>query len=280
MVNNGLYGVDALGGMRPYNPELKGYLEDLRNKNTVSAYYDLMMTSFDPSDPMQRQMLDENIPGFTESKISVFESVHEQRAFIHRCSIVPKISPPERQRIVRILGGAERFLQHPMDDIVNVVAGNAEGDASSIIGAIRRFAIMISKPLAPGGNKDKNGVISGGMPGLFSYLTVPKEDRKAYDPYNRSARSDTLELRKAVATLLLKHFPRFLLGSYSPFDNDPAAKKKIADGAKLLVAYCEKVVDTIEPIGNVAKDFLPLAAAQPRADRVYRRQVQDAFSRP
>lgn len=268
--------MDALGGVRPHNDKLVPYLESLRDRQTLSAYYDLMMTAFDPSDPIQRQMLDENIPGFTESKISVFESVHEQRRFIHRCAIVPKISPPERQRVVRILGGAERFLQHPMDSIV-VAAHNQNPDTVGM--GLFQVAKKFAKSLAPGGKADG----SGGMPGLFSYLTVPKRERKAFDPYNRENRSESKDLRMAVATLLLKHFPRFLYGSYSPFESNTArgaSKTKVQQGAKSLVEYCEKVVDTIEPIGNVARDLLPLAAAQPRADRVYRGQVQEAFSRP
>jgi hypothetical protein len=242
---------------------MKPYLADLRDRAITGRYYDLLMSSFDPLDRNQRELLEKYVPGYTESKIDVYRACNEQKEFIQRCAVVPSIAPAEHQRIVRILGGAEKILIHPMD---KAIAASTLGSAKlGILGDIKKL----------GASKN-----DGALPGLFSFLTSPKDDRSGVAEPQKAELEKTEGLRLVYAELVLKHFPRYLQGAFSPFDDTTVSRKKTEAAAAELVKLCEAIVSEMQPLGDVANDMLRLMPAGQRAQRVSGPQVASQFSVP
>lgn len=269
MVQGGLYGPGALGGVRTQNEKLPAYLKQLRARDVTDKYYDLMMTAFDPLDPNQRQLLERYVPGYTESKISFFESCQEQISFIFRVSITPFISREEHQRCVRILGGAERLLKHPF---IEGILGEQEVVMQGLSALFIRTLTGMNQ-----------------LPGLFSFFTGRDgqngADRKADDPLELTgnrALAASRGAREYYAKLMLRHFPRYMTGSYDVFaQNDPIARRKAQQAASALVDRCEAVCRSLEPLGNVATRFLPQVNARGinnRANILNMANVQGAFT--
>lgn len=200
------------------------------------------------------------MPGYTDSKISFFESCQEQIAFIFRCSITPSISPDEHQRCVRILGGAERLLKHPF---IQGILQEQMDAMDSWAGRFLRF-----------------GNIYNQLPGLFSFFTTPSDARKGDDPLeiagNRDL-NDTRGAREYYAKLLLRHFPRYLTGSYGVFDQDPIARRKTTAAVSRLVDRCEAVCRALEPLGHVAQRMLNIPDRE-KGRHVTRGQIDQAFT--
>jgi hypothetical protein len=175
------------------------------------------------------------VPGYSESRIEFYRDVQQQRAFVMECSVKPSITPREHQRLVRILGGAEKLLSHPMDE---VWTGN------------------LLNP-QPGALADWFGSAKT-RPSLFAFLTnrAEKQMRDGLYPYTATA-DISKESRICVAVTVLKHFPRYLYGAYSAKDvNDTTARKKVENAARELVERCEDVVKAIEPLGVVGNKVL------------------------
>ena len=198
------------------------------------------------------------MPGYTESKIDYFKQCQEQKEFIVRCSIVPTITPSEHQRIVRILGGAERLLVHPFDEGFGAAAKGGRAGFASVAGIF--------------------GAFGSAYPGLFSFLTEPRDARRAYGDPDAALLAESRATREFYATLVIKHFPRYLTGHYSALDGGPASRNKVADAASKLVTRCEAVVAAMEPLGDVAARMLGQVPRGQRASRVQGAELNFAFN--
>jgi hypothetical protein len=198
------------------------------------------------------------VPGYTETRLSFYEEVLEQRRFIMRASIVPSITPAEHQRLVRILGGAERILEHPMDKVFD-----EDLQSDSLFGFSQQ-------------------------PSLFSFLrktlAKTKFDRAA-DGKN-GERAATLEMRKRIGVMVLKHFPRYTYGNYYTiesndwFADNTAALRKMERGVAELIRRCEAVVDAIQPLGDIASSVMqdPRLEASQRSYYVNTDTFQSKFN--
>lgn len=210
---------------------MKPYLESIRDRAVTAKYYDLMMSAFDPQDASQRAELERAVPRYTDSKLSYWEQCQEQKNFLVRCCVVPSITPEERQRLVRIFGGAERLLLHPLDKGLIADQLNEAGVTQSWIQFQR------------------------GFPALFGFLTTPQGSRKAYNNVRDELLDQSRGMRVYWAKMTLKHWPRYLQGNYNPFDNAAgASRKKTDDAARKLVDKCEAVVAEMEPLGEVYRN--------------------------
>lgn len=247
------FGQDRIMGARPYDPAVADYLAGKRNQAVQRKFDDLVLSAFDPLDPAQRQALEGMMPSIVQSKTQVFEACEEQKRFIFQCSIraANQVSRQDWMRLVRILGGGEPLLKHPIDEAVV-----KDPPADGIFGFLT-------------GSRDSSG---DALQGVFSFLSAtPGERTRGYPNDAQGSR----ERRVNVAKMVLQHFPRYLTGAYSTYDDGADPKKRAVNAAVAIVTQCEQFVDQYIPLGDFA-DKLGTRAAQ-RTPAISRDTIDNLF---
>lgn len=220
------FGQDQIMGARPYDPAVVEYLGSKRNQAVQRKFDDLVLSAFDPLDPAQRQALEGMMPSIVQSKTQVFEMCEEQKRFLFQCSIraAGQVSRQDWMRLVRILGGGEPLLKHPIDQAV-VETPAADG----IFGFLSR-------------NSD-----GAALEGIFSFLSsTPANRTRGYPTDDQGSK----QRRINIAKMVLQHFPRYLTGAYSTYDDGADPKKRVEAAAEAIVGQCEQFVDQYTPLGD------------------------------
>lgn len=216
------------------------------------------MATHDPMEPTQRKQLGSLVPGLLESKLDVYAATQEQRAFLNNMSMKLDCSRQEWFRILLILGGGEKLLEHPMDQVFGSLGrttggGNLASDAQRLITAF------------------------DSVPGLFSFATDKRDARSNPQGFNRNR---SLAQREKLAALMLHHFPRLLTGAYNTIGPQTSTipQEKRTDAAEKLVEMCEEFVDRNVPLGDIANEYVTPQQIGARADRVGRDLFRTAFT--
>lgn len=226
------FGQDQLLGARAYDPAMVDYLQGKRDQAVQRKWDDFTLSAFDPLDPAQRQALEMMMPSLVQSKTQVYQMCAEQKDFIFMCSIRPagQVAPKDWARLVRILGGGEPLLSHPIDKAV------AEPPTGTGLMALLGAA---------------DGPDGSALRGIFSFLSATPANRtKAYP-----GAAGTRAQRVNIATLVLQHFPRYLTGAYNAYSDDTDSKTRAANSAATLVDQCEMIVDEMQPLGNFVQEL-------------------------
>lgn len=225
------FGQDQLLGARAYDPAMVEYLAGKRDQTVQRKFDDLVLSAFDPLDPAQRMALEGMMPSLVQSKVQVYEMCEEQKRFIFSCSLraAGQIGRQDWARLVRLLGGGEPLLSHPIDKAVS------EEPLPSGIAALF-------------GSSDSGG---SALRGIFSFMSATPDNRmKAYPNV-----ADTRARRVNIAKLCLQHFPRYLTGAYNAYSDGEDSKTRTAYAAATIVQQCEMFVAQMQPLGNFVEDL-------------------------
>lgn len=214
---------------------LLGYMGKKQMQAPENALGALVRSAYDPYDPEQKRQMERLFPGLSESKNRDWQRCQEQRDFIYKCAeaTTESLSAGEWQRLVRLIGGGEPLLDHPIDAVYNA------NDAG--------------RGVWGGAGTD----ILRGIRAMFMFRTQDA----ARDTVRVKAAADLVK-REEIAAITLQHFPRYMTGAYhNESENEYRARLRAA--ARILRASCERVVEAYKPIGQVAADVI---AASNRAE--------------
>lgn len=227
------FGQDQLLGARAYDPAMVEYLSGKRDQAVQRKWDDFTLSAFDPLDPAQRQALEMMMPSLVQSKTQVYQMCAEQKDFIFMCSIRPagQVAPKDWARLVRILGGGEPLLSHPIDKAV------AEPPTGSGLADLLGLA---------------DGPDGSALRGIFSFLSATPDNRTKGYP---SGGLDTRNRRVNIAVMVLQHFPRYLTGAYNAYSDGTDSKTRAEGSARVLVTQCEDIVKQMQPLGNFVQDL-------------------------
>lgn len=188
--------------------------------------------SYDPTDPIQRRMIDDLIPGLSKSKKEIVEEVLEQKHFLIACQLAASFSDVSGGssyqcmfRLIKILGGVEPILRHEALDAAN-------------------------------GVEQTSGFLKGlgtTWRGLFvsGYFDVRNGAAVIAGPYAK----DRLE-RIVIAKSVLHLFPAFREGRIELADAYSGRNvQRISEGAAELVNMCEDVFKQASDPVQLVKDL-------------------------
>lgn len=219
-----------------YNEEILDYLGEKRDEALQARLMNLVNKSYDPTDPVQRRILDKVAPEFTRSRVTLVKKVLEQREFLMLMANASHFEDDldqslgngamsagqKFQRLVRILGGAEALLEHPMDQAISQGNNSAGGLISGLFGNATRGLFALSS-------------FSTNLSGV------------TYNPSVSRAQRET------IAENLLHLFPSYMLGRNNA--TGTAAFRDSQGGAVGLVAQCELICDKNQTISDVYERF-------------------------
>ena len=161
----------------------------------------------------------------------------------------PNISSQEYQRLVRLLGGSERILIHPLQaGRARAIVDRGGGGAQSVLDDFVGMARAITGTGAP---------VDKASSGLFSFFTFDPNTRPTIGGVPQQ--ENTLAFRQYYASCCLGHFPRFITGGYDLLHDSEDTRRRIANASAAIVLLCERVVKEMQPLGNVADEYVTSA---------------------
>lgn len=214
---------------------LVGYMGKKQMQGPENALGALVRSAYDPYDAEQKRQMERLFPGLSESKNRDWQRCQEQRDFIYRCAeaTTESLSAAEWQRLVRLIGGGEPFLDHPIDSVYQT-----EDAGRGVWGG-------------------KGPDFLRGIRAMFLFRTQDA----AMDKVKAKTERDGAK-RIQLAAITLQHFPRFMTGAYHN-ESQNEYRARLKDSAARLTIACQRVIEAYKPIGQVASDVI---AASRRAE--------------
>ncbi len=209
-IEEGMVGQDKLLGQNVLTDDKLDYLDGKRRQVQDVAMQGVLSSAFDMQDPVQYRQALEAFPQLMAKKQAVLDACLDQTRFLYHCMTVPfNANPEELKRLIRIIGGAEMVMVHPLEKYKAV-----DGYLESAL-----------QPKGTSGNY-----------GIFSFFAPASSA-----PFANTPRSSE-EQRKEIARACLPRFPAYQRGKPGP---ESADKYGPIEGAvDLLVRACEAACDT------------------------------------